>query len=375
MPNFNGVVEIQDGGNAPTIVLDGNNGDVTVGGSSQDGQLLVGSGAGVARVSIDGATGTVMIKAADGDPIVTIDGTQGDIVVHRKVAGINREIFNFDASTATLKIGGDTNEGDVVVRDGLNRERITLDGGEGDIIVRDVNGVPWFHFDSQFAALFLGGRGNEGDLVVRDEANRERIKLDGGEGDIIVRDTAGTALFHFDSEFAALFLGGSGNEGDLVVRNGDGNQTIKLDGGQGDIILNNADAAEDFAVARAEDATPGMVMVLVDDGTLEPCSRAYDRKVVGVVSGAGPYKPGLVFDRGEAKDPLRAPISMMGKVACRADAAYGRIEVGDLLTTSPRPGCAMKATDPGRAFGAVIGKAMSPLDDGEGLVTMLISLQ
>ena len=530
MPNFNGVVEIQEsgGGGATTVVLNGDNGDVTVGGNGQDGQLLVANGAGVARFSVDAATGTVTINAADGDPLLTVDGPSGDIVVFRKISGTNRKILEFNASGAELFVGGDGNEGDVgvrdsannqrirldgglgdivikdannntilhfdssnaglfvggqnnegdvvvrdaankerikldagegditvrnvpgnailhfdsanaglfvggqgnegdvvvrdganrqrvkldggegdiwvkdekgnlllhfdsanaglfvggngnegdvVVRDGANRERIKLDGAEGDIIVRDINGVPWFHFDSEFAALFLGGRGNEGDLVVRDEANRERIKLDGGEGDIIVRDTANNVLLHFDTEFAALFVGGVGNEGDVVVRNGDGNQTIKLDGGQGDIILNNADAAEDFAVARAEDAAPGMVMVLADDGTLEPCSQAYDRKVVGVVSGAGQYKPGLVFDRGATKDPLRAPISMMGKVACRADASYGRIEIGDLLTTSPRTGCAMKAADPARAFGAVIGKAMSPLDDGEGLVTMLISLQ
>jgi len=303
---------------------------------------------------------------------IKLDGGEGDILVRDQKGSA---LLHFDSANAGLFVGGLGNEGDVVVRDDANRERIKLDAGEGDILVRDINGVPWFHFDSEFAALFLGGRGNEGDLVIRDESGRERIKLDGGEGDILVRDASNNLLFHFDSEFAALFLGGVGNEGDLVVRNGDGNQTIKLDGGQGDIILNNADAAEDFAVARAEDATPGMVMVLAEDGTLEPCSQAYDRKVVGVVSGAGQYKPGLVFDRGAAKDPLRAPISMMGKVACRADASYGRIEVGDLLTTSPRAGRAMKASDPSRAFGAVIGKAMSPLDEGDGLVTMLISLQ
>jgi hypothetical protein len=201
------------------------------------------------------------------------------------------------------------------------------------------------------------------------------VKLDGGDGDIWVKDAKGNLLFHFDSTFAALFLGGVGNEGDLVVRNGDGNQTIKLDGGQGDIILNNADAAEDFEVACAEHVSPGLVMVLTDDGTLEPCSRPYDQKVVGVVSGAGPYRPGIVFDRGETPGPRRAPISVMGKVACCADATYGRIGVGDMLTTSPSHGRAMKASDPSRAFGSVIGKALSALDEGEGLVTMLITLQ
>jgi hypothetical protein len=35
----------------------------------------------------------------------------------------------------------------------------------------------------------------------------------------------------------------------------------------------------------------------------------------------------------------------------------------------------MKATDPTRAFGAVIGKALEPLDAGEGLIPILVALQ
>jgi len=49
--------------------------------------------------------------------------------------------------------------------------------------------------------------------------------------------------------------------------------------------------------------------------------------------------------------------------------------VGDLLTTSPTPGHAMRADDPGRAFGAVLGKALRPLADGQGLVPILVALQ
>jgi hypothetical protein len=49
--------------------------------------------------------------------------------------------------------------------------------------------------------------------------------------------------------------------------------------------------------------------------------------------------------------------------------------VGDLLTTSPTPGHAMKATDPLRAFGAVLGKALLPLRSGQGLIPVLIAMQ
>ena len=69
------------------------------------------------------------------------------------------------------------------------------------------------------------------------------------------------------------------------------------------------------------------------------------------------------------------PIALMGKVYCKVDASYGAIEVGDLLTTSPTPGHAMKADDPLKAFGAVIGKALQPLELGQGLIPILIALQ
>jgi hypothetical protein len=57
------------------------------------------------------------------------------------------------------------------------------------------------------------------------------------------------------------------------------------------------------------------------------------------------------------------------------DASYGPIEVGDLLTTSETPGHAMKAADASRAFGAVIGKALSALPEGRALVPILVALQ
>ena len=64
----------------------------------------------------------------------------------------------------------------------------------------------------------------------------------------------------------------------------------------------------------------------------------------------------------------------MGKVCCKADAQFGPIEVGDLLTTSPTPGHAMKASDPAKAFGAVIGKALGSLKAGTGLIPIIVAL-
>jgi hypothetical protein len=142
----------------------------------------------------------------------------------------------------------------------------------------------------------------------------------------------------------------------------------------GDIILANADCAEEFDVSPAACAEPGNVMVLDETGSLAVSCCAYDRRAVGVISGAGDYRPGIVLDRQGQRD-RRSPIALLGKVYCKADASYAAIAAGDLLTTSLTPGHAMRATDPVRSFGAVIGKALAPLSAGQGLVPVLIALQ
>jgi hypothetical protein len=142
----------------------------------------------------------------------------------------------------------------------------------------------------------------------------------------------------------------------------------------GDILLTNADCAEDFDICDAEQVEPGTVMVLGEDGKLEESQMAYDKRVAGVISGAGNYKPGIILDKQQSQSG-RKPIALLGKVFCKADAQYGAIEVGDLLTTAPTPGHAMKASDPRKAFGTVIGKALRSLAEGQSLIPILIALQ
>jgi hypothetical protein len=93
-----------------------------------------------------------------------------------------------------------------------------------------------------------------------------------------------------------------------------------------------------------------------------------------VISGAGDYRPGLILGRCHSSEE-RMPLALVGKVYCKVDAQYGPIQVGDLLTTSPTAGHAMRAVDPLKAFGAVIGKALRPLHSGQSLVPILIALQ
>jgi hypothetical protein len=194
-----------------------------------------------------------------------------------------------------------------------------------------------------------------------------------GTGTVAVRDTSKDTI-HMEGRTADFFLGGAGQAGTIVLRDGTGKDTIHVDGKSGDIQLLNADFAEDFDISGSEDIEPGTVMSFDQEGNLRQSQEAYDKKVAGVLSGAGNYKPGIVLDRNESQQ-RRKPLALVGKVYCKVDARCSPIEVGDLLTSSPTPGHAMKADDHVKAFGAVIGKALTPLGTGQGLIRILVALR
>jgi hypothetical protein len=141
-----------------------------------------------------------------------------------------------------------------------------------------------------------------------------------------------------------------------------------------DVVLSGGDCAEDFDIAGLDAVDPGTVMVIDEAGSLRPCQNAYDKKVTGVISGAGDYKPGIILDK-RSSTSNRLPLALLGKVYCKVDAEHVPIEIGDLLTTSSTAGHAMKACDPLKAFGSVIGKALRPMEGGKGLIPILVALQ
>jgi hypothetical protein len=142
----------------------------------------------------------------------------------------------------------------------------------------------------------------------------------------------------------------------------------------GDITLTNADCAEQFEIATGAAVEPGTVMVIDQDGALTASEGPYDKRVAGVIAGAGDCRPGIILGN-QPSHNVKQPVALLGKVYCKADAQYAAIDVGDLLTTSPTPGHAMKAGDPIRAFGSVLGKALRGLPAGQGLIPILIALQ
>ncbi len=170
------------------------------------------------------------------------------------------------------------------------------------------------------------------------------------------RNTGGGDLYH-----------GVSAAGDLVFQVFN-NGAVWSNGGY---TSGGADVAEQFAVSGAA-PEPGTLMVIDagHPGQLKPSSSAYDSKVAGVVSGAGGLQPGVTLSEQDG-----VAIALAGRVYVKAEAFSGAIAPGDLLTSSDLPGYAMKASDRSRAAGAVIGKAMTGLDSGTGLVLVLVSLQ
>jgi hypothetical protein len=142
-------------------------------------------------------------------------------------------------------------------------------------------------------------------------------------------------------------------------------------------IEGGADLAEPFNITSRNDEVPQGAVVVIDDqnpGHLKVCDEAYDTRVAGVVSGANGISPGIQMQQQGILEGGKN-VALTGRVYVQADAAYGAIRPGDFLTTSSTPGHAMKVTDHARARGAILGKAMTGLSAGKGMVLVLVTLQ
>jgi hypothetical protein len=322
-----------------TVLLEGASGKLNLGGSGVDGSILIKGANGQQRIQLDGKGGNLWLGG---------NGADGDVVIFSKAVGNTS-----DTSLASIHLDG---EGRRISLKGPNKqERIRLDASEADLVVKDADGNNVFHFEGQNNQLSIGA-------------------LAGKAGNLVVRDGNLRASLSFSGNSPQLVIGSQGHAGSIQILDDGNNGTITLDGDSGDIILENADCAEEFDVSEGEEIQAGSVMVFDRGGKLRPGHEAYDKRVAGVISGAGDCKPGILLDR--KKTPShRSPIALVGKVYCKVDAQYAPIEVGDLLTTSTTLGHAMKADDPLRAFGAVIGKALHPLKEGTGLIPIIVALQ
>lgn len=176
--------------------------------------------------------------------------------------------------------------------------------------------------------------------------------------------TKNTGVYGQTSSASAAGVWGRNTAGGVAGRF-DG--TVKITGG--------ADLAEQFVVT-GKHVESGTLLVIDTEhpGQLKPSQQAYDTAVVGIISGANGVQPGLTLYQEGVLEGETA-VAIAGRVYVLAEADSAPIQPGDLLTTSALSGHAMKASDRERAYGAVIGKALTELDSGTGLVLVVVNLQ
>jgi hypothetical protein len=353
----NGRIQLNDEQGVDSISLDGEKAELRLG-------------------NVSGGFGTLTVRNREGTSTVSINGQSGQMSAEtarvRQAIGIDaggKSTLHFDGKTATITAG-------------------FAEGGKaGTIVVNDAAQQPVFEVDGEKAEVRIGrASGRFGILEVENRDGTSTVSINGQSGrvsaetarvrQIIGIDAGGKSTLHFDGKTATITAGFAegGKAGKIVVNNANQEPTIELDGSKGDVMLVGADCAEEFDVSQHEACEPGTVLVIGNDAVLEASCNPYDRRVAGVVSGAGDLRPGIVLGHERGTRGRRVPIALAGRTYCKADATSQPIVAGDLLTTAAVSGHAMRVGDETKASGAVLGKALAGLDSGRGLIPILVAL-
>jgi len=208
----------------------------------------------------------------------------------------------------------------------------------------------------------------------------------GARGDAL--GTSGTAVGVFGQTFspdgwAAYFVNrASGNIMVGVVSQNPDIPVFRVDGAgkvyaNGGFQPNGADFAESMAVTGDRTKYAAGDLLVIDPTAsrhLALAQQPYSTLVAGIYS----TKPGMLGSTRTADEPAakdEVPLAVVGIVPCKVTTENGAIQVGDLLVTSSIPGHAMKGTDRTKMLGAVVGKALEPLQQGTGVLLVLVTLQ
>lgn len=296
-----------------------------------------------------------------GKGIVKVNGVMddGSIIIRNNLSGHNQ----------ILRIDGDQLEsGDDFYINYFSEKNLDLVRGGGRVRINTLENSAQLNLastaDMQLKLINPGNQGGSWNIGV---ANGDWLA---GAGKLVFSHTASSAD-------ATMVITPAGNVGigltapskPLQVNGITSTKVLEITGG--------ADFAETFNIVESEILLPGTVVSINPDnsGQLRVSTDAYDKTVAGIISGAGGIQPGMLMGQEGSIADGKHPVALSGRVYCLVDANYGHIKPGDLLTTSPTAGHAMKVTDHEAGRGAVIGKAMTSLKEGKGLVLVLVSLQ
>jgi len=380
--HLNSGLEMGDNGSfQPTIVLNDNDGDGApafrmISGLSTRFEVDTWAGGNSSELTLSGGFGPGIWMSS-----TYSSGAAGRIDIRDPQSDDSRIILQAKESSSTgAAIWMRNDAGQATIK--LDADYITDAGKLGLYDTNATETVELLSHDWSDTGLTGGGR-----LGLRNDFGIETLELDAqaqnAAGRIDVRNVTGLSAIkllgdHYNDP------GGSGG-GWVSVLNASGVQTFVIDGdynGTGksrvicDVLQINggADLAEGFD-AGGDTPEPGTVMSIDPEnvGRVRTSDTAYDTRVAGIVSGAGGVDPGLHLSQSGVLEG-EVPLALTGRVFVKCSAENGPIRPGDLLTTAALTGHAMRADDPDRAFGAVIGKAMGALDEGTGLVLVLVAL-
>ncbi len=184
----------------------------------------------------------------------------------------------------------------------------------------------------------------------------------------------GAAGYFLNRGGGNIIVGHTGINDTLSVFRVDSTGRVFADGG---FQPNGADFAESLPVTGSRNKyAPGDLLVIDQAGKrrLALAQDAYSTLVAGIYS----TKPGMLGTTHKIDEKAHAdevPLAVVGIVPCKVTTENGPIIAGDLLVASSTPGYAMKGTDRGRMLGAVVGKALEPLQKGTGVIQVLVTLQ
>ncbi len=321
------------------------------------------------------------MKNLAGDETVFLDGNYGSSASGLLLRGPGEEL----RVQLESRDGGTGSGASLRLFDENNYETVRLDAeedgaGGGYFSLRNEVGNKTFELKSEegpgFASVIRFLR-NDQTTVLEHEAHEGGIAANGATSSYY--NTLGTRTVSIRSS-------GSPQSGEIVLYDSSGSATLWIDADRNgssrievDVLeLNGADLSERFDVTDTDrEIEPGTVVSIDPNspGDLRICDNAYDRRVAGIIAGAGGVRTGLIMGHDGTEADGEHPVALTGRVYCFVDATHGPIEPGDLLTTSDVPGHAMKVEDHEKATGAILGKAMTGLASGRGMVLVLVSLQ
>ena len=207
-----------------------------------------------------------------------------------------------------------------------------------------------------------GNIGGEGVSLGTTARGRGQIQVKNRSGRVVV-----LALAESGSDSGYMGIADRGGNHRLILKVENGNGVVAVDG------TRVHDYAEILDLATRDGIRAGSVVAWDPDASgLVPASASNARRVVGVISGAGKFRPGMVIGS-RADGSKDFPVAVSGVIYARVSGEAGPVEPGDLLVPSSAAGVGMRAADPRATAGTVFGKALEPWSGaGEGLVLMLV---